>query len=143
MFFYIKNCNLLISNASIMDVQATGEAFSPHKRTSSTSKLEISSHFPIFCGPNPDPHPLVKGTDPRVRIRIRIHNKMSQIRNTDTSIRQLSVPGKKSLGFIRMDERSLLHECVQHSLHPAGCLGHLHQVGVGLHRPQLGTDTLP
>jgi hypothetical protein len=31
----------------------------------------------------PDPHPLVKGTDPRIRVRIRIRTKMSRIPNTD------------------------------------------------------------
>jgi hypothetical protein len=47
------------------DVQATGEAFSPQNRTSSTSKHEISSLFSNFVGnfsppgsgssrPNPD-----------------------------------------------------------------------------------------
>jgi hypothetical protein len=30
------------------DVQATGEAFRPQKKKSSTSKHEISSFFPIF-----------------------------------------------------------------------------------------------
>jgi hypothetical protein len=34
----------------IMDVQAAGEAFSPQKKTSSTSKHEISSFFKIFVG---------------------------------------------------------------------------------------------
>jgi hypothetical protein len=33
-----------------MDVQATGEAFSPQKRTPSTSKHEISSLFSILVG---------------------------------------------------------------------------------------------
>jgi hypothetical protein len=34
--------------------------------------------------PDPDPNqdPLVRGMDPRIRIRIRIHSKMSWIRNT-------------------------------------------------------------
>jgi outer membrane protein assembly factor BamB len=36
--------------ASIKGVQATGEAFSPKKRTSSTSKPEISQLFPNFVG---------------------------------------------------------------------------------------------
>jgi hypothetical protein len=36
--------------ASIKDVQATGEAFSPQKRTSSTSKHENSVLFSIFVG---------------------------------------------------------------------------------------------
>jgi hypothetical protein len=33
--------------------------------------------------PKPDPDPLVGGMDPRIWIRIRIHTKMSWIRNTD------------------------------------------------------------
>jgi hypothetical protein len=36
--------------ASIKDDQATGEAFSPQKRTSSNSKLEISLLFSFFVG---------------------------------------------------------------------------------------------
>ncbi len=36
--------------ASIKDSQATGEAFSPQKRTSSTSKDENSVLFSIFWG---------------------------------------------------------------------------------------------
>jgi hypothetical protein len=36
--------------ASIKDVKVTGEAFSPQKRTSNTSKVEISSLFSIFVG---------------------------------------------------------------------------------------------
>ncbi len=78
---------------SIKDPQATGEAFSPQKRTSSTSKDENSLLFSIFfghfalldpdpdptaqinadpCGSgtlflsllDPDPDPLVRGTNP-------------------------------------------------------------------------------
>ncbi len=64
------------------------------------------------------------------------------VASNDYSIRQVSVPGKRAWFYARRNERSLLHECVQHSLHPAGCLRHLHQVGVGLHRPQLRTETL-
>jgi hypothetical protein len=41
-FFLIKNCNLLISRASTKNAESTGEAFSPQKRTSSTSNHEIS-----------------------------------------------------------------------------------------------------
>jgi len=43
------------------DFQAAGEAFSPPKRTSSSSKQEISSLFPFYVGhfvlldPDPDP----------------------------------------------------------------------------------------
>jgi hypothetical protein len=33
--------------------------------------------------PDPNPDSLVRGMDPRIRIRIRIHSKMSWIRNTD------------------------------------------------------------
>jgi hypothetical protein len=40
-----NNCNLLIPWPPIMDFHATREAFSRQKRTSSTSKLEISYHF--------------------------------------------------------------------------------------------------
>ncbi len=36
--------------ASIKDTQATGEAFSPQKRTSSTSKHKNSVHFSIYMG---------------------------------------------------------------------------------------------
>ncbi len=32
--------------------------------------------------PDPNPDPLVRGMDPRILIRIRIHTKMSWIRNT-------------------------------------------------------------
>ncbi len=38
------------SNFFVKDVQATGEAFSPPKRTSSISKQEISYLFSIFVG---------------------------------------------------------------------------------------------
>ncbi len=49
--FLIKNCNLLIYPwASIKDAQATGEAVSPQKRTSSTLKHENSGFFSIFVG---------------------------------------------------------------------------------------------
>jgi hypothetical protein len=40
--FWILKCNLSIPYASIKDFQATEEAFSSQKRTSSTSKHEIS-----------------------------------------------------------------------------------------------------
>ncbi len=40
--FFIKNCNLCTYHySSIKDVRATGKAFSPRKRTPSTSKNEI------------------------------------------------------------------------------------------------------
>jgi hypothetical protein len=41
--FLIKNCNL--PSLCLKNVQATEEAFSPQKRTSSTSKYEISLKF--------------------------------------------------------------------------------------------------
>jgi hypothetical protein len=47
--FLIKNCNYLTLN-STKDVKATGEAFSPQKRTSSTLKDEIYYLFSIFLG---------------------------------------------------------------------------------------------
>ena len=37
--------------------------------------------------PHPDPDPLVRGMDPRIQIRIRIHTKMSWIRNTSDNKR--------------------------------------------------------
>jgi hypothetical protein len=42
--FLIKNCK----NASMKDVQATGEAFHPQKRTPSTSEDEMYQLFSIF-----------------------------------------------------------------------------------------------
>jgi hypothetical protein len=33
-------------------------------------------------GPDPNPDPLVRGMDPRIQIRIRIHTTMLWIRNT-------------------------------------------------------------
>jgi|LakMenE18May11ns_1017448.scaffolds.fasta_scaffold8893453_1 hypothetical protein len=41
--FFISKIAKIYSQASIKDVQATGEAFSPKKRTSSISRNEISS----------------------------------------------------------------------------------------------------
>jgi hypothetical protein len=38
--------------------------------------------------PNPDPDPLVRGMDPRIRIRI--HTKMSWIRNTDCDTQKIN-----------------------------------------------------
>jgi hypothetical protein len=35
-----------------------------------------------YHDPDPHPDPLVRGMDPRIQIRIRIHTKMSWIRNT-------------------------------------------------------------
>jgi hypothetical protein len=44
------------------------------------SRIRIQDPDPDL---NQDPDPLVRGMDPRVRILIRIHPKMSWIRNTD------------------------------------------------------------
>jgi hypothetical protein len=38
-----------------------------------------------------DPDPLVRGKDPRIRIRIRIHPKMSWIRNTKKNLQYSTV----------------------------------------------------
>jgi hypothetical protein len=67
-------------------VQATGEAFSPQKRTSSTSKIKFINFFYV-CGSflpscirsrmhiaNPDPDPGTPMNPEPIRIRIRIHN---------------------------------------------------------------------
>jgi hypothetical protein len=59
--------------ASIKDVQASGELFIPQKRTSSTSKLEISS-FLLFILALLDPDPADQNECGSVRIRIRILN---------------------------------------------------------------------
>ncbi len=40
--------------------------------------LKVTEDF----GTDPYPDPLVRGTDPRIRIRIQIHTKMSRIGNT-------------------------------------------------------------
>ncbi len=49
--FLNKNCNLLLPRLSLKDVQATVEAFSPQKRTSSTSKMKFMYIFFYLCGP--------------------------------------------------------------------------------------------
>ncbi len=48
-FFKIKNYNLPFPRPSIKDVRVTKEAFGSQKRTSKTSKYEISKFF-YFCG---------------------------------------------------------------------------------------------
>ncbi len=63
-FFYQK-LQFTHPKVSINDVQATGEAFSPQKRTSSTSKREICYFFPIFIG-----HFCPPGFGSGLRIRI-------------------------------------------------------------------------
>ena len=61
--FTVKKIAIYLSIGLHKRVQATGEAFSPQKRTSNTSKREISEFFSIFVGHfcpagswfNPDP----------------------------------------------------------------------------------------
>ncbi len=45
--FFIKHCNLPIQDC-IKDIQATEKAFSPQKRTSSTSNMKFLNFF-LFC----------------------------------------------------------------------------------------------
>jgi hypothetical protein len=48
-------------------------------------RIRIRIRIHVFLGlPDPDPDPdfLVEGMDPRIQIRIRIHTKVSWIRNT-------------------------------------------------------------
>jgi hypothetical protein len=49
-YFLDQKLQFTFPYASIKDAQATGEAFSPQKRTSSTSKHENSVLFSIFVG---------------------------------------------------------------------------------------------
>jgi hypothetical protein len=49
-FFFDQKLKFTYPKASIKDAQATVEAFSPQKRTSSTSKHENSVLFSIFVG---------------------------------------------------------------------------------------------
>jgi hypothetical protein len=62
-FFWIKNYNLPYPYASIKDAQVTKEAFSSQRRTSSTSKHDISKYFLLsrvifaLLDPEPDPDP--------------------------------------------------------------------------------------
>jgi len=81
--YFDKKLQFTDPYASINDVQATGEAFSPQKRTWSTSKNEIYELFSMFLGHflssliririrNPAPD-----TDPETPLNpdpIRIHN---------------------------------------------------------------------
>jgi hypothetical protein len=46
--FFDQKLLVNYSLASIKDAQATGESFSPQKKTFSTSKHEISLHFPFL-----------------------------------------------------------------------------------------------
>jgi hypothetical protein len=55
-FFFYLHWKYYFSKASMKDVKATGEAISPQKRTSRTSKQHVSSLFflylwVIFCSP--------------------------------------------------------------------------------------------
>jgi hypothetical protein len=49
-YFFEKLLKFTYTSASIKEVQATGEAFSLQRRTSSTSKHEISPLFSIIMG---------------------------------------------------------------------------------------------
>jgi hypothetical protein len=80
--FFIK-IGITYPLASIKDVQATGEAFSPQKRTSRTSKQEIFSIFNChFCPPGFKTASafVTAGFRIRIRIWIRIRIKLIQIR---------------------------------------------------------------
>ncbi len=46
------------------------------------TKITGSGSRILLQDPDPNPDPLVRGMDPRIQIRIRIHTKMSWIRNT-------------------------------------------------------------
>jgi hypothetical protein len=84
-FFFIENAIHLSLGLFKKDVQATREAFSPQKRTPSTSKNEMFKKIFLVCGSfftswiriwvriaNPDPDPGTSlNPDP---IRIRIHS---------------------------------------------------------------------
>jgi hypothetical protein len=82
-FFVIKNYNLPIPRPPKKDVQVTKKAFRSQKRTSSTSKHEISEIFSTFVGhfcppgwiriPNTDPDPLTRLNPDPIGIRIRNH----------------------------------------------------------------------
>jgi hypothetical protein len=64
---FFSNIAIIYPLASLKDVQATGEAFSPQKRTSSTLKHESSLFFlflwVIFALPDPDPLTSGSGTN--------------------------------------------------------------------------------
>jgi hypothetical protein len=49
-YFFDQKLQFTYPYASIKDVKATGEAFSPQKKPSSTSRHEISKLFSIFVG---------------------------------------------------------------------------------------------
>ena len=78
MSFLDQKLQFTCPQASTKDVQATGEAFRPQKRTSSTSKHEICSLFlflwVIFALLVPDPDPLTLLNPDPVRIRFGIRS---------------------------------------------------------------------
>ena len=45
--------------------------------------LKVTDDVGTDPHPDPNPDPLVRGTDPRIRFRIRIRTNMSRIQNTD------------------------------------------------------------
>jgi hypothetical protein len=57
--YFLSEVAIYLSLGSIKDVQATGEAFSPQKRTSRTSKHEM--FVGLFCPPG-------SGSEFRIRI---------------------------------------------------------------------------
>jgi hypothetical protein len=71
---------IYLSQASTKDVQATGEAFSPQKRTSITSKDEFYQLFSIFALLDPDTDPGTPLNPDPILIRIlnTANNPMSQ-----------------------------------------------------------------
>ncbi len=77
---------------------------------------------------DPEPDPSVKGTDPRIRIRIQIHTKMSWIQNTGySSARQnLKIQTEIVIAGFSWDRIVLspshFHVCQVHFLHPCLCV---------------------
>jgi hypothetical protein len=61
-------------------------------------KIRVAEGFGADPHPDPHPDPLVKGTDPRIRIRI--HTKMSRIRNTANYQIILIKPASRQLCLI-------------------------------------------
>jgi hypothetical protein len=61
------------------------------------SRIRIQDPYP---DPNPDLDPLVRDMDPRIRIRI--HTKMSWIRNTDENTVQLKVIKCEDTGQLKI-----------------------------------------
>ena len=44
---------------------------------------------------DPNPDPLVRGMDPRIQIRIRMHSKISWIRNTESEVIEIEWTDRK------------------------------------------------